>query len=165
MSELLAPVDIDFELSNAENMAALRRHVLQSGGFRLTAPTGIGAAILLSAAMRFNGFAWSRAILVGAGAIAAATLLVLYVFPWIAVMRSPQLRQHFHFTFTDRHIHFESDEQDGYIEWTRYDRWEETPDFYLLYYDDGEQFTVIPRRVFVDPKVEERFVKLLQANI
>ena len=165
MAELLAPVDIDFELSNTENVAALRWHVLYTGGFRLTAPTGIGAAVLLGVAMRFNGFSWTYAILVGAGALVTAVVLVLFVFPWIAVLRSPQLSQHFHFTLTDRHIHFESDRQDGYIEWSRYDRWEETPDFYLLYYDDGEQFTVIPKRVFVDPDDEDRFVKLLHANI
>ncbi|MFB6350898.1 MAG: YcxB family protein, partial [Bradymonadaceae bacterium] len=158
MAELLPPVDIDFELSNAENVAALRWHVLYTGGFRLPAPTGVAAAVLLAVAMRYNGFAWSWSLLIGACALLAAVLLVLFVFPWIAVLRSPQLSQHFHFTFTDRHIHYESDRQDGYIEWTRYDRFEETPDFYLLYYDDGDQFTVIPRRVFVDPKVEERFV-------
>jgi len=165
MADLLAPVDIDFEPSDAENVAALRWHVLSTGGFRLTAPTGIGAAILLGVAVRFNGSAWTYSILVGAGALIAAAVLVLFVFPWIAVLRSPQLSQHFHFTFTDRHIHYESDRQDGYIEWSRYDRWEETPDVYLLYYDDGEQFTVIPKRVFVDPADEERFVKLLNAHI
>ena len=165
MADLLAPVEIDFELSNAENVAALRWHVLYTGGFRLTAPTGIAAAVLLGAALRFNGYPWSTATMVGIGALVASVALVIFVFPWIAVLRSPQLSQHFHFRFTDRHIHFQSDQQDGFIEWERYDRWVEAPDFFLLYYDDGDQFTVIPRRSFADQEIEERFVKLLQAHV
>ena len=164
MSELRPPVDIEFELDQSENVDALRWHVLYTGGFRLTAPTGVAAAVLLVGAMRFNGHPWSRSALIGAGVLALAIVLVVYVFPWIAVLRSPQLSQHFHFVFSDRHIRFDSDQESGIIEWERYNRWREAADFYLLYYD-GDQFTVIPKHAFATEGAEQRFVDLLEAHV
>ena len=164
MNELLPHVEIEFELTNAENAAALRWHVLHTGGFRLTAPAGVLAAALLTAAMRFNDFSWLYAIGVGALALVGSALLVVFVFPWIAAVRSPQLTQHYHFIFSQRNIRYESEETRGVIEWDRYDRWTTTPDFYLLYYE-GEQFTVIPRRAYPSEEAEKRFVKMLQLRL
>ena len=164
MNELLAPVEIEFELTNAENAEALRWHVVNTGGFRATAPLGVAAAAMLTGAMRFNGWPWFESIAVGAGALVLSVLLVTYAFPWLAALRSPQLTQHYAFRFTRRNVRFVSEQQEGFLEWERYDSWMQTPDFYLLYYD-GDQFTVVPRRALETPEKEERFTNLLKARI
>jgi hypothetical protein len=164
MSQLIAPVDVDFELTTAENTAALRWHVIHTGGFRVTAPLGVLAAALLTVSMQLNGWPWPSALGVGVAALACTVVLVAWVFPWISVMRAPQLNQPFGFTFTDEQIWFVAEEEDGRIDWEQYDRWKVSPDFYFLYFD-GDQFTIIPKRAFETPEDEERFVALLEARI
>ncbi len=164
MSDLRPPVELDFELTRRENVSALRWHVLYTGGFQVTAPAGVAAAVLLVGALRFNGHPWSRSVWIGVGLLAVSVALVVFVFPWIAVLRSPRLSQRFRFVFSTRHIRFASEHDSGVIEWERYERWKEADDFYLLYYD-GDQFTVVPKRAFASPEAEQRFVDLLRTRM
>lgn len=159
MSDLLAPVDIDFELDAAEAASAMRQHVMRQTSFRFRAALGVAAAAMIGWSVAGGPWAWWVGVAAGVGVLGALAMLVMWLFPLISVSRNPQLTQAYHFRFTPRGLDFHTDESEGHLGWERYQEALQTDEFYLLYYEK-EHFSVVPRRALTDEQ-EERLQGLI----
>lgn len=95
----------------------------------------------------------------------ALSLLVMYfIIPNLMKKREPQFADDYSITFTNTHIQLSAMENDVKVEWKDYDKVVESPEFFLLYYEE-EEFSIIPKRVIGSESDVDEFRAMLKRKI
>jgi len=162
-------VQLNFQLTEKEYLAAIRLYVLQSTEMLLRLIT---LFVLLSAGLflltLLLGFAlpfWALAAMI---VLVCVSLGQGYLIdrPRRFFRGDPKFRDEYNLTFRDSGIEFRTQSINASIAWSMYTRVIENDKFFLTVYGrDIHSVSIIPKRAFVSSKQEATFREMLRRHI
>lgn len=166
---MMETVQLNFQLTEKEYIAAIRLYVLHSTEIWLRL---IIFYVLVSAGMFLLtillGFAlpiWALIALLGLVGVSLAQGFLIDR-PRRYFRGDPKFRDEYHLTFTDSNIEFKTENVRASIAWSMYTRVIENDKFYLTVYGrDLHSVSIIPKRAFVNSKQEASFREMLRRHI
>ncbi len=103
--------------------------------------------------------------------LTAMTLFALSIFclnyflmPRRIYERNPKLHEEYGLEFSEQGIIYRSKDIDSALQWSLYQRVQETDRFYFLIYGK-DSFTLIPKRAFTSPEQEHTFRLMLKKHV
>ena len=167
--KIMETVQLDFQLTEKEYIAAIRLYVLHSTELWLRL---VILYVLLSAGFVLltvlSGFVlpiWAVVALLGLVGVSLGQGY-LYDRPRRYFRGDPKFREEYHLTFSDSGIEFRTESISASLAWSMYTHVIENDKFYLTVYGrDLHMVSIIPKRAFVSGKQEATFREMLRRHI
>jgi hypothetical protein len=158
-------VNLSFRYLESDYVRAVRAHLASRVRLRLdivvtVALIGIGIYLWRSPDLYWLGAACVVMLFVFALILVAGFIIA----PVLTFRREPKFRDEYSLTFSAEGIHFRTAHIDSQLQWSLYSRALVDAHSYVLYYG-SRQFTVIPKRVFLDAEEQRAFEQLLAEHV
>jgi hypothetical protein len=160
-----ATVDLRFQYTEDEYVAALRIYMLRSTRLRLAFVLSLFLLVmgLLSAvAGVYSGF--SFLLIAFSVAYLMVILMAFTVIPQKRFRADPKFRDEYFLQFSEDGIRLQTAQIDSTVQWSLYTKFIESGRFYLLVYGEN-MISVVPKRAFSDSSEEIVFRDLLRRKI
>ena len=162
-------VQLNFQLTEKEYLAAIRLYVLHSAEllWRLIIFYVLlsGGLFVLTALLDFALPIWAFIAMVGLLGVSMANGYLFHG-PRRYYRGDPKFRDEYSLTFSDSGIEFRTQNINASITWSMYTRVIENDRFYLTVYGrDLHSVSILPKRAFVSSKQEAAFREMLRRHI
>ena len=158
-------VNLSFRYLESDYVRAVRAHLASRVRLRLdivvtVALVGIGIYLWRSPDLYWLG----AACVVMAFVFALILVAGFIIAPVLTFRREPKFRDESSLTFSAEGIHFRTAHIDSQLQWSLYSLALVDAHSYVLYYG-SRQFTVIPKRAFLDAEEQRAFEQLLAEHV